>query len=139
MASATSDDGPRRATLPALAVTFRGTLGSALRRTQWAGPEASGQQVERLRHRPCQLSSLVYGLGQQGQRLVPGASLDFVDAVHGMQIERVCRQAVKGIGWHSQDHAGLNFLSGVGYQGCFRISRADSYDFGTQPNLFECR
>ena len=122
MASATSDDGHAESYVAGVGRDLQGHLGiSSDDDGQRAGPEASGQQVERLRHRPCQLSSLVYGLGQQGQRLVPGASLDFVDAVHGMQIERIRRQAVKGIGRHPQHNAGLNLFSGVGHQGCFRI------------------
>ena len=102
---------------------------------QRSRPEAAGQQVEDLRHRPGQFRGLVDRLDQQRQRLVARARLDLVDAIDRMQIEGVDSQTIKGIGRHAQHFAGADLLRRVGNQRGFRFFTIDLDDFGTHRCL----
>ena len=62
---------------------------------QRSGPEAARQQIEDFRHGPRQVGGLIDGFDQQRERLVPRARLDLVNAIDGMQIEGIDREAVK--------------------------------------------
>src|SRR5216683_2601736 len=110
-----------------------GKLGAGLDDDRkWAGPELLCKAVKGGVEPACQFVGLRDLGDQQRQGLMAGAGFDLVDAVDGLEIDRVDGETVEGVGGQGYDVAAVEAVDDLPDQFGFRLVGMDAEGFGRQ-------